>query len=188
MPFSQSEQISAIVGYAQGLQPMSVLDVGTGMGVYGFLLRMHLEHVNLFEIEGTTGKLRDRSGWRRRIDGIEGFPAYITPVHAYVYDKLLLTDALSALATIEPQTYDLVLAIDIVEHFEKDVGRRFLAECRRVSRNACLVSTPKEFIPQQVQANPLEDHRSHWSLAELEDGGFTTVIPDSISWIVAAAR
>jgi hypothetical protein len=188
MPFSQSEQISAIVGYAQALQPMSVLDVGTGMGTYGFLLRTHLEHLNLFEVDGATGKLRDRKGWRRRIDGIEGFPAYITPVHEYAYDRLLLTDALSALATIEAQTYDLVLAIDIVEHFEKDDGRRLLAECRRVSHMACLVSTPKEFIPQQIEANPLENHRSHWSLADLEDCGFDGVVPDSISWIVTACK
>jgi hypothetical protein len=187
MPFSQSEQISAIVGYAQELQPMSVLDVGTGMGVYGFLLRTNLEHINLFDINGADARLRDRSGWQRRIDGIEGFPAYVTPVHEYAYNDLFLTDAFSALARIESDTYDLVLAIDILEHFEKEDGKRFLAECRRVSRTACLVSTPKEFIPQEIEANPLEDHRSHWSLAELQDCGFTGVIADTLSWIVTAS-
>jgi hypothetical protein len=188
MPFSQSEQISAIVGYAHQLQPMSVLDVGAGMGVYGFLLRTHLELINLFEIDGATARLRDRSGWQRRIDGIEGFAGYITPVHEYAYNRLILKDAFSALAEIPPDTYDLVLAIDILEHFDKEAGKRFLAECRRVSRKSCLVSTPKEFIPQEVEANPLEDHRSHWLLPELQECGFTDVLPDDISWIVTSRK
>jgi ubiquinone/menaquinone biosynthesis C-methylase UbiE len=188
MPFSQSQQISAIVGYAESLQPMSVLDVGAGMGQYGFLLRTNLEHLNLFDVQGDQGVLRPRSGWQRRIDGIEGFAAYLTPVHDYAYNRVLIGDALELLLTLPDNSYELVMAIDILEHFEKPAGQRFLRECFRVSSRACLISTPKDFIPQAVAANPLEDHRSHWTLDELQGQGSARVIDDSVSWIVVSAK
>jgi len=183
MPFSFSSQLSAIVGFAERLQPQAVLDVGVGMGQYGFLLRMNLEHVNLFKIEGATASQRPRSEWQKRIDGIEGYPGYFTPVHHYAYDRLLVGDALEQLATLPAASYDLVLAIDILEHFEKSVGGDFLRACQRVSRGAVLVSTPKDFLEQHVEANPLEDHRSHWQQEDLRESGFSHFLTDPFSWI-----
>ena len=183
MPFSYSSQLSAIVGFAERLQPQAVLDVGVGMGQYGFLLRMNLEHLNLFRIEGATASQRPRSEWQKRIDGIEGYPGYFTPVHHYVYDRLLVGDALEQLAILPAASYDLVLAIDILEHFKKPAGRDFLRACERVSRGVVLVSTPKDFLEQHVDANPLEDHRSHWTQAELRECGFANFLTDPYSWI-----
>ena len=65
-----------------------------------------------------------------------------------------------------------VLAIDILEHFEKEQGIAFLQECRRVSRGSVLVSTPKDFVAQEVLANPLENHRSHWTEEDFRLCGF----------------
>lgn len=188
MPFSFSSQISTVVGAAEALQPASVLDVGVGMGQYGFLLRTALEHVHLFEIDGAHGRQRPRSDWRVRIDGVEGFAGYLTPVHEWAYQKVWIADALQLLSTLPDACYELVLAIDILEHFDKPEGLRFLAECRRVAGRLALVSTPKDFIEQQVEANPLEDHRSHWTEAELRAAGYTRLWPNGQSWIVGAER
>ena len=172
-----------IVGFVESLQPRSVLDVGTGMGQYGLLLRNSLESVNLFEIEGNTGRQRPREGWNVVIDGIEGFPGYITPVHTYAYSAMRIGEARSVLAELPSASYDVVLAIDILEHFEAAEGRQFAADCIRVAKHAVLVSTPKEFIEQVVDANPLENHRSMWSRAQLEEMGLTTILPNHESWI-----
>jgi len=186
MPFSHSGQISTIVGCAESLQPLSVLDVGAGMGQYGFLLRTNLEHVNLFEVKGTEGRQRNKADWRVRIDGIEGFAGYLTPVHDWAYNRVHIGNALDVLPTLAKASYELVLAIDILEHFDRVDGLRFLAECRRVASRAALVSTPKEFHAQDVPANPYEDHRSVWSGAELHAAGYTRVLPDAVSWIALA--
>lgn len=184
MPFSHSGQLSAIVQYCETLQPQSVLDVGTGMGVYGFLLRTNLEHLNLFDVRGASATQRPRSEWRIRIDGIEGYATYRTPVHDYAYNQLFIGDAIDLLSGMADGAYELVMAIDILEHFSTADGLRFLRECRRVSSRACLISTPKDFIPQEVEANPLEDHRSHWLQTDLADAGFGKVLEDRSSWIV----
>jgi 2-polyprenyl-3-methyl-5-hydroxy-6-metoxy-1,4-benzoquinol methylase len=188
MPFSYSNQISTIVGFAESIKPASVLDVGVGMGQYGFLLRMNLENINLFKIDGAHATQRPKDQWKVRIDGIEGYAGYFTPVHDYVYNNILVGDALEMLAGVPDNTYELVLAIDILEHFEKPEGFNFLRECRRVSRGAVLISTPRDFHHQEVEANPLENHRSHWNESDLQGAGFAEFLPDPLSVIAVSRR
>lgn len=188
MPFSQTTQLSTIVGFSESLGPSSVLDVGTGMGQYGFLLRNSLESVNLFEIHGSKGWQRDRRDWRVVIDGIEGFEGYLTPVHAYAYTSMKIGDALEILPTIPSGGYDLVLAVDIIEHFEPEDGRRFALECVRIAKRAALISTPKEFIEQAVEANPLENHRSLWTQAQLVELGYSKILPNQESWVAVYTK
>jgi hypothetical protein len=188
MPFSQSSQISRIVQYIEKVNPCSLLDVGVGMGQYGFLSRINLEHLNLFHIEGNRGWLRPRQEWRVRIDGIEGCEVYRTPVHDYCYNHMMIGDALELLPTLPNGEYEMVLAIDILEHFTKPQGLFFLSHLKRVASKVVLLSTPKEFIPQQVEANPYENHRSLWQQDELVENGFPFFLENEISWIAISTK
>jgi SAM-dependent methyltransferase len=183
MPFSHSSQISTILQYIEQLNPESILDVGTGMGQYGFLARTNLENVHLFEIEEEHGWQRPKDQWRVQIDGIEACEVYLTPVHDYVYNQIFVGDALDILPILATQSYDLVLAIDILEHFTKSQGEQFLEELQRLARKAVLLSTPKEFIPQEIAANPYENHRSLWTDAELATRRYQRILSNEISWI-----
>lgn len=183
MPFSQSSQISTILHYIEQLNPTSILDVGTGMGQYGFLARTNLENIHLFQVEGQRGWQRPKTEWRVRIDGIEGCEVYVTPVHEYCYNQLLIGDALEILPSIADNQYELVLAIDILEHFLTEQGIIFLNHLKRISHKTALVSTPKIFIPQEVPANPYENHRSLWDKAELDENQFSNFLENTESWI-----
>jgi hypothetical protein len=183
MPFSQSSQLSSIVQFIEHLNPSSILDVGTGMGQYGFLARNNLEHAGLFEVDGANARQRPKSDWRVRIDGIEAFAGYLTPVHDYVYNNIMIGDALSILPTLKSGAYELVIAVDILEHFTREDGLKFLGELKRVANRAALVSTPKEFHSQEIEANPYENHRSHWSQEDLAASGFRDILANTESWI-----
>jgi ubiquinone/menaquinone biosynthesis C-methylase UbiE len=183
MPFSQSSQISTILQYIEQLNPTSLLDVGTGMGQYGFLARTNLENLHLFEIEGDKGWQRSKQHWRVQIDGIEACEVYLTPVHDYVYNQIFMGNALDILPTLPAQSYDLVLAIDILEHFTQSDAELFLQELRRVARKSVILSTPKHFIPQEVAANPYENHRSLWTEEELIQRHYRRILFNEISWI-----
>jgi len=183
MPFSQSSQLSVIVEFIEKKNPASILDVGVGMGQYGFLSRNNLETVHLFCANGKNVSQRPKQEWRVRIDGIEAFRTYLTPVHDYVYNNIVIGDAIDILPTINDHTYELVLAIDILEHFTKLDGLRFLWHLKRIASKAVLVSTPKEFLGQEVEANPYENHRSQWSEEELAEQGFVEILENRISWI-----
>ena len=92
---------------------------------------------------------RPREKWRIQIDGIEGFAGYLTPVHAYAYTNMRIGDALALLATIPDRAYELVIAIDILEHFEPPQGRLLLAHCARVA----LVSTPNDDVSDKSRSS-----------------------------------
>jgi hypothetical protein len=66
----------------------------------------------------------------------------------------------------------------------KPDGLEFLTQLKRIANKAVLISTPKEFIPQQVEANPYENHRSFWEKNELIENGFSQILDNDISWIV----
>jgi hypothetical protein len=183
MPFSQSSQLSAIMGYIEQSNPRSLLDVGVGMGQYGFLSRTNLEFLNLFEVNGDEGRQRPKEQWKVRIDGIEAYETYITPVHEYVYNTLHIGNALDILPTIENNQYEMVIAIDILEHFEKAEGLHFLEALKRVSSGQVLISTPNEFHPQEIEANPFENHRSYWSREALSSAGFDHFLENEESWV-----
>ncbi len=186
MPFSQSTQLSSIMGFIEGCNPSSILDVGTGMGQYGFLTRTNLEHIHLFDVNGSEATQRPKSEWIIQIDGIEACSVYVTPVHDYVYNQLFIGNALEVLPTLPEHSYELVLAIDILEHFEKSEGFIFLEQLKRISRGEILVSTPKTFIHQEVEANPYENHRSLWTKEELLELGFHHILENADSWIVTS--
>jgi hypothetical protein len=184
MPFSQSRQLSALVDTVEYLRPTSILDVGTGMGVYGFLLRTFLEDKNLFDVQGTLVRRKTKEEWSITIDGIEGYAGYLTPVHDYAYNRIQIGNALELLPQIPTGAYELVMAIDILEHFTTEEGERFLAECKRIARRMALISTPKDFIEQHVEANPFEDHKSLWTLPQLQALGYVNTVANAESWIV----
>ena len=83
LPSSQHYHISKIMDLVTIVDPRSVLDVGTGFGKYGILCREYLE---LWD-----GRQK-YSDFKRRIDGVEAFSPYITPLHNYVYDNLYVED------------------------------------------------------------------------------------------------
>jgi hypothetical protein len=176
------------MNFIEDLRPASVLDVGAGMGVYGLLMRNALEGLNLLEFSPHAVTLRPREQWKIRIDGIEGYANYLTPVHGYAYSNMTVGDARELLPRCGTGSYELVLAIDILEHFSEEEGLAFLGDVARVTSRAALVSTPKWFIEQNVAGNPLEDHRSLWSDSALASAGFDIVLPNRESWVAVMRK
>jgi hypothetical protein len=158
MPTSQFRQLNEIVEAIVCCKPRTVLDIGTGFGKYGLLTREYLDG-GWCQPEGTQRTCR--------VDGIEGFPSYVTSLHALVYDQMYLGDVREILPRLQVN-YDLALLIDVIEHLELEDGMRVLRELTRHASNI-LVSTPRHFFNQQaVYGNELEIHRSHWQAMHFE--------------------
>jgi 2-polyprenyl-3-methyl-5-hydroxy-6-metoxy-1,4-benzoquinol methylase len=153
MPSSNSNQISHIIEIVRKLNPNSVLDIGTGFGKFGFLCREYLELWDGRE------KYND---WQRRIDGIEVYEKYVTSLQKLIYDNIYIGNALDVVPTLDHK-YDLIMIIDVLEHFKSEEGRKLLKDCTRVGRNI-LISTPKDASNQgAVFGNEYESHKSQWT-------------------------
>lgn len=161
MPSSHHYQLTPIVDLIMSLNPQSILDVGAGFGKFGVLCREYLE---LWDG-------RYQYTFKRKIDCVEAFGEYITPLHKFIYDKIYVADIAKLINELH-YTYDLVLLIDVLEHFEKQQGTDLLNKLLDKNKGV-LVSTPKEFFAQGPGfGNDYEIHKSHWSTQELEEFGF----------------
>ena len=160
MPTSNYAQITTITEIISRVNPPSILDVGVGFGKYGFLAREYLE---LWDEKNEYDK------WKYRIDGIEVFKEYLTPMHDFIYDHIYIGNALKILPDIKHE-YDLILLIDVLEHFDYKDGVDILDACVKTGRNI-LISTPKDIGYQGTNCvkcrgthfeNKYETHRFQW--------------------------
>lgn len=160
MPSSHHKQITKIIDFIIRLNPQSILDVGAGFGKYGVLCREYLE---LWDG-------RYEYTFKRRIDCVEAFGSYITPLHKYIYNNIYVDDVLK-LIDKKLNTYDLVMLIDVLEHFDKATGQNLLQSLlsnKKIATNL-LISTPKDAQAQGAGfGNEYEIHRSQWSREELD--------------------
>lgn len=173
MPSSQHFQISKIMDIIIALKPSSVLDVGAGFGKYGVLCR---EYLDLWD-----GK--QQYTFESRIDAVEVFSRYITPLHQFVYNNVY-TENILALVNKLDFGYDLVLLIDVLEHLKKDDGVMLVTKLLS-KNNGILISTPKNPSPQKdAFGNIYETHRSKWLKQDFLNIGDCYFISDNISIIV----
>ena len=152
MPTSNPYQINDILELIILTSPKSLLDIGVGFGKYGFLAREYLELYDGREKYGD---------WQRRIDGIEAFGNYITPLQRQIYSNIFSGNASDIVPELK-NNYDLILMIDVLEHFSLEEGTKLLKECLKHGRNLA-VSTPWDIGVQGDHfGNPYETHRFQW--------------------------
>ena len=178
MPSSNHNQISKIMDLVTALNPQSVLDIGVGFGKYGVLCREYLELWDGRE---------DYKKFLRKIDGIEAFTEYLTPLHEFIYNKIYIGNALDVLGQLDGG-YDLVLLIDVLEHFDKKDGEILIKKILSRSKGM-IISIPKDIgVQEDVFCNPYEQHKASWTKKELSRFGEIYSIYDTLSHIVYIGR
>jgi hypothetical protein len=159
MPHSSHLGLSLALDHVVRLRPSRVLDVGVGVGKWGFLVREALDFIDGRE---------QRETWKVTIDGIDAL-SYDSPLLEWVYDEVRICDVLDVADEIAG--YDLVVIGDVIEHFEKSDGLRLLRTLLTRNRNV-LVTTPFDFFDQEVEGNPYQRHRSHWTIDDFRTWAF----------------
>ena len=157
VPVSTSGHISYCTALILQCGPRSVLDVGCGFGLWGFICRMYLD------VMAERVQPRD---WQIRIDGLEVFEPYIQAHQRALYNNILIADIREAAPALD--SYDMVIAGDVIEHLDKRDGKTVLRHLYRKARKALLVNIPlgEGWEHGVVHGNPAELHRSQW---EYED-------------------
>lgn len=168
MPSSQFSYIPEVLDLILHSPHQSILDIGPGFGKYGVLCREYCDLIPTWFEKKISGF--DRKNWQVRLDCIEPFKDYITPLHKYIYDNIYIGKAEDVIS--EVGNYDLILIIGVIEHMGKAEGTSLLSQCRKKS-GTIIVVTPNGFRPQGAEwNNPLEEHRCGWSIEEFQALGF----------------
>jgi hypothetical protein len=131
------------------------LDVGCGFGRWGFLAR------DIFDILHCR---YTKDSWQMRIDGVEAFQDYITPVHTYIYNNIYL-EKIEDFIKKNNQRYDIIFAGDILEHLEKPIAQEVIKALLDRCDQVFVVGIPLEDKWPQgaLLDNEYEIHRSVWN-------------------------
>lgn len=146
MPSCSPDTIPEIIHCIRMIKPSTILEIGIGCGKWGVLCSEYLKYWhNITPI----------------IDGVEVFKEYYNPAYN-IYRTIYYDDIINIKDYIDIGDYDLLLAIDVIEHIEKDQVVDILNIANRY-----LVATPGYWNPQGVCFG--NEHERHISLWKQED-------------------
>jgi SAM-dependent methyltransferase len=144
-----------------------------------------------YRVYGTDGFLRRRIGRRTRVldvgcsdgrgsavlsrRGTFGVDIYRPALEAALLHgrRRAVTQADVRRLPYRDGAFDIVISLDVIEHFEKPEAIGLLKELERVARETVVVATPRGFVPQPATADePWQEHRCGFSVDELEALGY----------------
>jgi hypothetical protein len=113
----------------------------------------------------------------RRLVGVEADPEAAERARAHgLYDEVRVLDVRRLAEELEPGSFDAVVALDLLEHLEKDDGEALLATLERIAGRRVVVFTPNGFVPQDdLGGSSWQRHRSGWTATELRCHGYRVV-------------
>lgn len=142
------------------LDNTTVLDVASGVGPWGFMLRT-------------------RFNGKPNVIAAEIWLPYIERVNAVrIYDEIVRTDVRKL--PFKEGSFEIVIASEILEHIPKQEGKSFLYELERVTRGLLIITTPLGFMFQDaINNNQYEKHMSAWQPEDFEKRGYSVKVVDS---------
>ena len=154
MMTSFASNIPSILQAVGDLQPARVLDIGSAFGKYGLLVREAI-----LSTRAEQGNMLPKDN-DLIIDCVEEAPYfYQFAYHWAIYDNHFHRDVFE----MHPDTinsYDLVLLIDVIEHWEKEKAIEFLA---KITKAKVLISTPRETVMYEAPYYHSRKHISQWT-------------------------
>lgn len=74
-----------------------------------------------------------------------------------------------------PGQFDCCVALDLIEHLEKDDGLKLIRDMERIASKKILIFTPSGFLSQRSRDGDLQEHLSGWSADEMRSLGFRVI-------------
>ncbi len=161
MASSFPDQIPVVVHLLQKLQPSTLLDVGKGLGKYGFLAH---EYAGLRLDQAPDPSKTVAAQSRLQTDAVEVERTFLWPHLSHFYRRVYVGKIEELYPTLP--RYDVVLMADVIEHLTKEDGARIVSHFLKQGSRV-VISTPKRFFEQHLYNSPYEEHISHWPPRDL---------------------
>jgi len=72
----------------------------------------------------------------------------------------------------KPKSFDVILCLGVLEHLTKEEGYELIKKMERWARKKIIITTPNGLWQNNYGNNPLQEHKSGWSVEELKKLGF----------------
>ena len=74
---------------------------------------------------------------------------------------------------LKPKSFDAVVLLDVLDHLTKEEGHELIRKMEKWARKKIIIFTPNGLVWQDgYDNNSLQEHKSGWSVEELEKFGF----------------
>lgn len=111
-------------------------------------------------------------------EGVEIYDPYIESSKRHgIHDRYHNIDVLTINKIFKPKSFDCVLALSLIEHFNKRDGLRLIKNMEKIAKEKVIILTPNGSIPQNHlhEDNPYQRHKSGWSPSEMKNLGFKVI-------------
>lgn len=109
--------------------------------------------------------------------GIDGFQPSIDKSRIKgIHSEYHLGNVLKIDEIFPAKSFDCVVALDLIEHLEKDQGLQLIAAMEKIARKKVIIFTPTGFQEQRAyDGNEYQIHRSGWEVGEMQKSGYRVV-------------
>ena len=140
----------------------SLLDVGSGRGLIGALCRIYRRLTRSVAVDVYTPYLQFCRGQR-------------------TYDHTVRADFGQSGLPFRSKSFDIATCIEVIEHLDRESGRRLLDELERVASSVILTTPARFFAQDSFDENPWQKHKSVWSVRDFELRGYLVRGVDGLS-------
>ncbi len=89
------------------------------------------------------------------------------------HSEFVLEDVKTYLEKMPNNSFDAVIALDLIEHLTKEEGFWLMKQMERLAIKKVIIFTPNGFVPQTpYDNNPFQEHLSGWEIEEMEKEGY----------------
>lgn len=97
---------------------------------------------------------------------------------------LVRADAATAGRLFRPRSFDAVVALDLIEHLEREPAFALIAALERLARRRVVLFTPNGWVPQPpAPDNPYQEHRSGFTVDDLRALGYRVRGIHGLGWL-----
>jgi SAM-dependent methyltransferase len=109
-----------------------------------------------------------------RVVGVDNFQPSIDKSRAAgIHNEYRKMDVLLMDEEFPPESFDVVLALDLIEHLDKKDGFRLIESMERLAKRKVIIFTPNGFLEQhEFDGNLSQVHVSGWEIDEMRAMGF----------------
>lgn len=114
------------------------------------------------------------------IVGVDIYEPYLKAIKADIPYAVIKYDVRKIDKLFLENSFDIVYALDVIEHLKEKDSIKLLNDCKKIARRAVVIETPEGYIPQNLdiqgfEGHKYQTHRSGWSVEKLEGLGFKCI-------------
>src|SRR3989344_3901418 len=101
-----------------------------------------------------------------------------------IHDKYIQCDVTKINEKVKPKSFDVVIALDLIEHLDKKEGIKLLDKVEKIATKKVIIMTPNGYYDQEPYGgNPYQVHRSGWLIEDFKQRSYRVGGLRGLKWL-----